>query len=36
MTPGWDSGLVIRGKKRRAYTEFRKRIRGTPSGAFAR
>jgi hypothetical protein len=36
MTPGWDSGLVIRGKKRRAYTEFRKRIRGTPRGAFAR
>jgi hypothetical protein len=36
MTPGWDSGLVIRGKKRRAYTEFRKRIRRTPRGAFAR
>jgi hypothetical protein len=36
MTPGWDSGLVIRGKKRRAYTEFRKRIRGTRRGVFAR
>jgi hypothetical protein len=36
MTPGWDSGLVIRGKRRRAYAEFRKRIRGTPRGAFAR
>jgi hypothetical protein len=36
MTPGFDSGLVIRGRKRRAYTEFRKHIRGTPRGAFAR
>lgn len=36
MTPGWDSGLVIRGKRRRAYTEFRKHIRRTPRGAFAR
>ena len=36
MTPGFDSGLVIRGKQRRAYTEFRKRIRATPRGAFAR
>ncbi len=36
MTPGFDAGLVIRGRKRRAYTEFRKRIRGTPYGTFAR
>ena len=36
MTPGFDAGLVIRGKQRRAYTEFRKRIRATPRGAFAR
>ena len=36
MTPGWDSGPVIRGKKRRAYTEFRKHIRRTARGAFAR
>jgi len=36
MTPGFDSGLVIRGRQRRAYTEFRKRIRGTRHGAFAR
>ena len=36
MTPGFDSGLVLHGRQRRAFKEFRKRIRGTPSGAFAR
>jgi hypothetical protein len=36
MTPGFDSGLVIRGKQRRAYTEFRKRIRRAPRGVVAR
>jgi hypothetical protein len=36
MTPGFDSGLVVGSRKRRAFTEFRKRIRGTPRGAFAR
>ena len=36
MTPGFDAGLVVRGKQRRAYAEFRKRIRRTPRGAVAR
>lgn len=36
MTPGFDSGLVVGGHKRRAFTAFRRGIRGTPRGAFAR
>jgi hypothetical protein len=36
MTPGFDAGLVVRGHKRRAYKDFRRHIRGTARGAFAR
>lgn len=36
MTPGFDSGLVTQGGVRRAFTEFRRRLRPTPSGTFAR
>jgi hypothetical protein len=36
MTPGFDAGLVVRGRKRRAFKEFRKHIRATAYGAYAR
>jgi hypothetical protein len=35
-TPGFDSGLVARGRGRRAFKAFRQRIRSTPRGVFAR
>jgi hypothetical protein len=36
MTPGFDSGLVLWGHKRRAFTEFRRHIRSTGFAAYAR
>ena len=36
MTPGFDAGLVLRETERRAFREFRRRVRSTAHGAFAR
>jgi hypothetical protein len=36
MTPGFDAGLVLRESERRAFKEFRRRVRSTAQGAFAR